>query len=114
MFVVEVTAVAVTLILVRNIFSGHSGLIAFELQIALWLWFTVLFANFAEAMAEGRGKAQADNLRRTRTETQAVIRPRDGHEINVPATSLRRDDVVIVRPATLFPATARLSKAWRR
>ncbi|MGO9061356.1 MAG: potassium-transporting ATPase subunit KdpB [Candidatus Binataceae bacterium] len=102
MFVVEVTAVAVTLILVRNIFSGHSGLIAFELQIALWLWFTVLFANFAEAMAEGRGKAQADNLRRTRTETQAVLL-RDGHEINVPATSLRRDDVVIVRAGDLIP-----------
>ena len=81
MFVVEVTAAAVTLILARNIFTGHSGLVAFELQIALWLWFTVLFANFAEAMAEGRGKAQADNLRKTRTETQAVLL-RDGHEIN--------------------------------
>ncbi len=102
MFVVEVTAAAVTLILARNIFSGHSGLVAFELQIALWLWFTVLFANFAEAMAEGRGKAQADNLRKTRTETQAVLL-RDGHEINVPATSLRRDDVVMVRAGDLIP-----------
>ena len=102
MFVVEVTAVAVTLILTRNIFTGHSGLVAFELQIALWLWFTVLFANFAEAMAEGRGKAQADNLRKTRTETQAVLL-RDGHEINVPATSLRRDDVVMVRAGDLIP-----------
>jgi len=102
MFVVEVTATAVTLILTRNIFTGHSGLVAFELQIALWLWFTVLFANFAEAMAEGRGKAQADNLRKTRTETQAVLL-RDGHEINVPATSLRRDDVVMVRAGDLIP-----------
>ena len=72
------------------------------MQIALWLWFTVLFANFAEAMAEGRGKAQADNLRKTRTETQAVLL-RDGHEINVPATSLRRDDVVMVRAGDLIP-----------
>ena len=71
MFVVEVTALAVTLILCRDLFAGRGALIGFELQIALWLWFTVLFANFAEAMAEGRGKAQADNLRKTRTETQA-------------------------------------------
>ncbi len=60
MFVVEVTALAVTVILGRDIFSGRTGLVVFELQIALWLWFTVAFANFAEAMAEGRGKAQAD------------------------------------------------------
>ncbi|HXR36389.1 MAG TPA: hypothetical protein VN754_10595, partial [Candidatus Binataceae bacterium] len=88
MFVVEVTALAVTLILVKGIFyPARAGLVGFELQIALWLWFTVMFANFAEAMAEGRGKAQADNLRRTRTETQATVL-RDDHEITVPATSL--------------------------
>ncbi len=61
----------------------------FELQIALWLWFTVGFANFAEAMAEGRGKAQAENLRKTRTETQATV-IKEGNEIKVPAPSLRR------------------------
>ncbi|MGH6741656.1 MAG: potassium-transporting ATPase subunit B, partial [Bradyrhizobium sp.] len=65
MFVVEVTALAVTVILCRDFFLGRGTLAAFEFQIALWLWFTVLFANFAEAMAEGRGKAQADNLRKT-------------------------------------------------
>src|SRR5271155_1984400 len=102
MFVVEVTAVAVTLIMARNILTGQSGLVAFELQIAIWLWFTVLFANFAEAMAEGRGKAQADNLRKTRTETQAVLL-RDEHEIKVPATSLRRGDVVMVRAGDVIP-----------
>src|SRR5579885_904670 len=102
MFVVEVTAAAVTAILVQNAVSGHSGTLAFELQIVLWLWFTVLFANFAEAMAEGRGKAQADNLRRTRTETQATLL-RDGREIKVPATSLRRGDVVIVRAGDIIP-----------
>ena len=67
MFVVEVTALAVTIIIFRDLFTGKAGLIGFELQIAIWLWFTVLFANFAEAMAEGRGKAQADNLRKTRS-----------------------------------------------
>ncbi len=87
MFVVEVTALAVTIILFKNIFSGHSTLVGFELQIALWLWFTVGFANFAEAMAEGRGKAQADNLRKTRTQTQAR-QIKQGQEIMVPATSL--------------------------
>ncbi len=59
MFVVEVTALAVTLILFRDFFAGRNGLAGFEFQIAIWLWFTVGFANFAEAMAEGRGKAQA-------------------------------------------------------
>ena len=69
MFVVEVTSVLTTLSLIRDAVAGHTALAIFELQIAIWLWFTVLFANFAEAMAEGRGKAQADNLRKTRTET---------------------------------------------
>ncbi len=102
MFVVEVTAAAVTLILGVNLFHGGSKLLGFELQIALWLWFTVAFANFAEAMAEGRGKAQADNLRKTRTETQAHL-IRDGAEVVVSATSLRRDDVVIVRASEVIP-----------
>src|SRR5215471_7182334 len=66
MFVVEVGSVLTTILLIRNIAKGAP--VGFELQITLWLWFTVLFANFAEAMAEGRGKAQADNLRKTRTE----------------------------------------------
>jgi K+-transporting ATPase ATPase B chain len=103
MFVVEVTALAVTLIFCRDLFAGRGTLIGFELQIALWLWFTVLFANFAEAMAEGRGKAQADNLRKTRTETQAKIL-RAGKEELVPATSLRRGDVVIVRAGDIIPS----------
>jgi len=102
MFVVEVTALAVTLILARDFLSGHSHLAGFELQIAIWLWFTVGFANFAEAMAEGRGKAQADNLRKTRTETQATL-IKDGGEVSVPAPSLRRGDVVIVRAGEVIP-----------
>src|SRR5882762_803175 len=67
MFVVEVGAALTTVFLVRDIFAGAGG-IGFSLQIALWLWFTVLFANFAEAMAEARGKAQADALRKTKTD----------------------------------------------
>src|SRR5215470_8580698 len=73
MFVVEVGSVLTTLQLIRGIVSPVPGVThtGFEVQITLWLWFTVLFANFAEAMAEGRGKAQADNLRRSKTETVA-------------------------------------------
>ena len=73
MFVVEVGSVLTTLQLIRGIVAPIPGVTStgFELQITLWLWFTVLFANFAEAMAEGRGKAQADNLRKAKTETIA-------------------------------------------
>ena len=70
MFVVEVGAALTSLFLFRNLATGGSGIV-FQLQITLWLWFTVLFANFAEAIAEGRGKAQADTLRRTRTQAMA-------------------------------------------
>src|SRR5690348_11354252 len=77
MFVVEVGAVMTTASLFQEATS-------FTVQITLWLWFTVLFANFAEAMAEGRGKAQADTLRKTKTETMAR-RLRDGREESVPA-----------------------------
>src|SRR3954467_9747007 len=72
MFVLEVVTALTTVILVRDLVTG-GGHILFEFQIVLWLWFTVLFANFAEAIAEGRGKAQADALRKTRTETKAKL-----------------------------------------
>src|SRR6202453_870356 len=72
MFVVEVVAALTTVIFLRDLATGGADL-GFTLQIIVWLWFTVLFANFAEAVAEGRGKAQADSLRRTRTETQAKL-----------------------------------------
>src|SRR6476469_10066092 len=64
MFVVEVGSVLTTLLILRDLVTGHTADLGFTLQVTLWLWFTVLFANFAEAMAEGRGKAQADTLRR--------------------------------------------------
>jgi K+-transporting ATPase ATPase B chain len=103
MFVVEVGAALVTVQLVRDIMAGAPG-IGFELQITFWLWLTVLFANFAEAMAEGRGKAQADALRRAKTETVATrLRP-DGATEQVPAPQLRRGDVVKVIAGQMIPA----------
>src|SRR5262249_40352237 len=80
MFVLEIVTVLTTVILIRDLITGGEH-IGFEFQIILWLWFTVLFANFAEAIAEGRGKAQADALRKTRTETQAklLIGPKREH-----------------------------------
>src|SRR5262247_1998266 len=101
MFVVEVGSVLTTILLIRNIMQGAG--VGFELQITLWLWFTVLFANFAEAMAEGRGKAQADTLRKAKTETVAHRLLPDGRTEDVPAPRLRRDDVVMVSASEFIP-----------
>jgi K+-transporting ATPase ATPase B chain len=101
MFVVEVGAFLTTVFLARDIFVGASG-IGFSLQIALWLWFTVLFANFAEAMAEARGKAQADALRKTKTETNAK-RVVNGKTELVLASKLRAGDVVICMVDDIIP-----------
>ncbi len=103
MFVVEVTALAVTLIILCNLAAGVHRQLGFEIQIALWLWFTVGFANFAEAMAEGRGKAQADNLRKTRTETMAKRIGADSAIAMVAATQLRKGDVVMVAAGDVIP-----------
>jgi K+-transporting ATPase ATPase B chain len=105
MFVVEVGSCLATLQLVRGLIAPTPGVtdIKFELQITLWLWFTVLFANFAEAMAEGRGKAQADNLRRAKTETTANRLLADGRTEKVNAPQLRRGDVVLVSAGEFIP-----------
>ena len=105
MFVVEVVAALVTVLFVRDLFTGAPNL-AFSGQIILWLWFTVLFANFAEAVAEGRGKAQAESLRKTRTETQAkLLKGRDRTDYAmVPGTELRVDDVVLVEAGDIIPS----------
>src|SRR5499425_3178631 len=102
MFVVEVGAVLTTIQLVWNAAhrTGHFG---FGLQITLWLWFTVLFANFAEAMAEGRGKAQADTLRKARAETQAHRLRNDDSTETVPSSKLRAGDIVIVCACEFIP-----------
>jgi K+-transporting ATPase ATPase B chain len=98
MFVVEVGSVVTTLLLFRKTQS-----FAFNLQITLWLWFTVLFANFAEAMAEGRGKAQADTLRKARSETEAKRLLPDGKTETVPSARLRSGDIVVVIANELVP-----------
>jgi K+-transporting ATPase ATPase B chain len=98
MFVVEVGAVVTTILL----FRGKQSF-AFNLQITLWLWFTVLFANFAEAMAEGRGKAQADTLRKARSETEARRLLANGEIETVPSANLRSGDVVMVAANELVP-----------
>jgi potassium-transporting ATPase ATP-binding subunit len=95
MFVVEVGALLTSVQLAWNA-SHHAGQFSFGLQITLWLWFTVLFANFAEAMAEGRGKAQADTLRKARAETEAHLLRADGSTETVPSSKLRSGDVVLV------------------
>jgi K+-transporting ATPase ATPase B chain len=102
MFVVEVGAVLTTIQLVWNVFH-HVGQFGFGLQITLWLWFTVLFANFAEAMAEGRGKAQADTLRKARAETQAHRLRSSGNTECVPSSQLRSGDIVVVTAGDFIP-----------
>jgi K+-transporting ATPase ATPase B chain len=104
MFVVEVGSVLSTLALVRDISAGR-GNIGFEIQITFWLWLTVLFANFAEAMAEGRGKAQADTLRKAKTETIANLLLPDGKTTDpILAASLKKGDVVLVKAGEFIPA----------
>src|SRR6266550_7377414 len=102
MFVVEVGAVLTTLELVRDTFD-HTGMFGFGLQITLWLWFTVLFANFAEAMAEWRGKAQADTPRKARAETRARRLHVDGSIEAVACSKLRSGDVVVVTAGEFIP-----------
>jgi potassium-transporting ATPase ATP-binding subunit len=99
MFVVEVGSVITTALLIRH---PHTEF-GFNLQITLWLWFTVLFANFAEAMAEGRGKAQADTLRKARSETIANRQLADGSMEQVPSSRLRTGDIVVVSAGEFVP-----------
>ena len=106
MFVVAVVSALTTILFIKDAVLGSGAEYGFTLQIIIWLWFTVLFANFAEAVAEGRGKAQADALRRTRTETTAKLLAPDGkssYEI-VPGTSLKVGDVVVVEAGDIIPS----------
>jgi K+-transporting ATPase ATPase B chain len=95
MFVVEIGSVLTTALLIQDVIRHQPGF-AFDLQITLWLWFTVLFANFAEAMAEGRGKAQADTLRKAKGETMAYRYRKDGSLEAVSSSQLRVDDIIKV------------------
>ena len=106
MFVVEITAVLVTLIAIANATGlqpvGGAGL-SFQVQIGAWLWFTVLFATYAEAVAEARGRAQAATLRRTRSETTAHRRLADGSLESVGSSELRKGDIVVVEEGETIP-----------
>lgn len=111
MFVVGVVSVLTTILFVKDIVTGVGNL-GFSFQIILWLWFTVLFANFAEAVAEGRGKAQADSLRRSRTETQAKLLTNDsGDGIKlVPGNSLKVGDIVLVEAGDIIPSDGEITE----
>src|SRR6201988_5067656 len=105
MFVLEVVTILTTVILLRDLVTGGQDL-KFTLQIVIWLWFTVLFANFAEAIAEGRGKAQADALRRQRTESQAKLLTASNSKNYklVPGTALKVGDIVLVEAGDVIPS----------
>ncbi|MBB5574415.1 MULTISPECIES: potassium-transporting ATPase subunit KdpB [Rhizobium] len=105
MFVVAVVSMLTTVLFLRDLLTS-GGNLGFSLQINIWLWFTVLFANFAEAVAEGRGKAQAESLRKSRTETQAKLltgNSRTDYKM-VPGTSLKVGDVVLVEAGDIIPS----------
>lgn len=101
MFVVEIGSAVTTAITIYNMIKGQPY--SFDLQISLWLWFTVLFANFAEALAEGKGKAQAESLKKSRSETFANKIFENGEIKNVPALSLQKEDIVLVKDNEIIP-----------
>ncbi len=98
MFVVEITAALVTIIAIANAANvpEAAGSLGFQVQIAIWLWFTVLFATYAEAVAEARGRAQAATLRKTRSTTTAHRRRADGTLEDVGSAELRKGDIIVV------------------
>src|SRR5258708_33182943 len=104
MFVVEIVAGLPTVIFLRDVVTGGTNL-GFTFQIILWLWFPVLFANFADAVAEGRGKAQAESLKKTRTESQAkLLSGSDKTYRLVSGTSLKVGDIVLVEAGDNIPS----------
>ena len=103
MFVVLVCSVLTTVLFLQGLGSAATADSVFTGLVAVWLWITVLFANFAEAVAEGRGKAQADALRKTRSETPAMVQQADGSVIDVPSTQLKIGDLCVVTPGQLIP-----------
>ena len=101
MFVVEVVTVLVSLIAVEQIIRGQDAV--FNLQISLWLWFTIIFANFAEALAEGQGRAQAESLKKNRCESKAKRLQQDGGDEIVAALELRKGDIVVLESGDIVP-----------
>ena len=108
MFVVEIGSILTLVLFIANL-ANHQGHAGFNCQITLWLWFTVLFANFAEAMAEGRGKAQADALRQAKSETTAYLITKSGIQ-EVPSSQLRVGDVVRVSANQMIPGDGEVTE----
>src|SRR5262245_22330270 len=113
MFVVEVGSVLTTVLFVQALLGQGEARAGFIFGISAWLWFTVVFANFAEALAEGRGKAQAEALRKTRQETIAKKLPRPDHTAKheeVPSTALRQGDIFLVQTGDIIPADGEIGE----
>ena len=110
MFIVEIGSVVTTIIFFLELARGHHGNLWFVGTIAFWLWLTVLFANFAEAIAEGRGKAQANALRATRTTTVAHRRMDAGGLEDVPAPDLQKGDIVVIQAGEVIPADGEVTE----
>jgi len=108
MFIVEIGSAITSAITIYNIIKGHPY--SFDLQISLWLWFTVIFANFAEALAEGKGKAQAESLKKSRSETFANKVNANGEIEVIPALSLRKGDIVLVADNEIIPCDGEMSE----
>ena len=106
MFVVELGSIITTFITLKGVLNGESYL--FNLQITLWLWFTIIFSNFAESLAEGRSKAQAESLQKTRTETIANKLLSNGRIEKVSATSLRKEDLILVKENEIIPGDGQI------
>ncbi len=116
MLVVEVGSVLTTLLFLRDLGSATAAENTFSGLVSLWLWFTVLFANFAEAMAEGRGKAQAATLRKTRSETVARVRREDGSTVvlvETPSSALQPGDLCVVTAGEVIPGRRRCRRGDR-
>jgi K+-transporting ATPase ATPase B chain len=101
MFIVEIVSIVTAVIAFRDLFIG--GNFKYEIQITFWLWFTIIFANFAEAIAEGQGRAQAESLRKNRSEAFAKKLLEDGSTVNTPALELRKGDVVLAEDGDPVP-----------
>jgi K+-transporting ATPase ATPase B chain len=101
MFILEMVTIATTFIVIYDIFTGHR--ITFDLQITLWLWFTLIFANFAEALAEGQGRAQADSLKKNRSEAKAKRLLNDGSTETISALQLKKEDLILLADGDTIP-----------
>ncbi len=108
MFVVEIVTVITSGIVIADVISGQP--ISFDLQIALWLWFTIIFANFAEALAEGQGRAQAESLRKNRSESQAMRLLDGGRTETVSALQLKKDDIILLSDGDTIPGDGEVTE----